>query len=122
MARSGRDADKRLKTAKKRKASSQRWLERQINDPYVKRAKDEGWRSRAAFKLSELDDRFNLVKGAKRVVDLGLAPGGWSQVVRKRENCRRACHCAWRPRGSVCVCSSVFRPGCDLDTLACHVG
>jgi len=84
MARSGRDADKRLKTAKKRKASSQRWLERQINDPYVKRAKDEGWRSRAAFKLSELDDRFNLVKGAKRVVDLGLAPGGWSQVVRKR--------------------------------------
>ena len=84
MARSGRDADRRLKTAKKRKASSQRWLERQINDPYVKRAKDEGWRSRAAFKLIELDDRFGLVKGAQRVVDLGIAPGGWSQVVLQR--------------------------------------
>lgn len=84
MARAGRDSERRLKTAKKRKASSQRWLERQLNDPYVKRAIDEGWRSRAAFKLMELDDRFGLVKGAKRVVDLGIAPGGWSQVVRKR--------------------------------------
>ena len=84
MSRSGGDTQRRLKTAKKRKASSQRWLERQLNDPYVKRAKDEGWRSRAAFKLIELDDRFGLVKGAKRVVDLGIAPGGWSQVVRKR--------------------------------------
>ncbi|MGB3166597.1 MAG: RlmE family RNA methyltransferase [Alteraurantiacibacter sp.] len=84
MSRSGGDTQRRLKTAKKRKASSQRWLERQLNDPYVKRAKDEGWRSRAAFKLIELDDRFGLVKGAKRVIDLGIAPGGWSQVVRKR--------------------------------------
>ncbi len=84
MARAGKDADRRLKTAKKRKASSQRWLERQLNDPYVKQAKAEGYRSRAAFKLTELDDRFGLVKGAKRVVDLGIAPGGWSQVVRKR--------------------------------------
>ena len=84
MARAGRDADRRLKTAKKRKASSQRWLERQINDPYVKRAKDEGWRSRAAFKLMGLDDRFKLVSGSKRIVDLGLAPGGWAQVVRER--------------------------------------
>lgn len=84
MARAGQDSQRRLKSAKKRKASSQRWLERQLNDPYVKRAKDEGWRSRAAFKLIELDDRFGLVKGATRVVDLGIAPGGWSQVVRKR--------------------------------------
>lgn len=84
MSRAGQDSQRRLKSAKKRKASSQRWLERQLNDPYVRKAKDEGWRSRAAFKLIELDDRFGLVKGATRVVDLGIAPGGWSQVVRKR--------------------------------------
>ena len=84
MARAGQDSQRRLKTAKKRKASSQRWLERQLNDPYVKKAKDEGWRSRAAFKLIELDDRFGFVKGAARVVDLGIAPGGWAQVVRQR--------------------------------------
>lgn len=84
MARSGNDADRRLKSNKKRKASSQRWLERQLNDPYVKQAKADGYRSRAAYKLIELDDRFGLVKGAKRVVDLGITPGGWSQVVRKR--------------------------------------
>lgn len=84
MARAGQDSQRRLKSAKKRKASSQRWLERQLNDPYVKRAKDEDYRSRAAFKLIELDDRFGLVKGAKRVVDLGIAPGGWAQVVRRR--------------------------------------
>ncbi|MWV27091.1 RlmE family RNA methyltransferase [Aurantiacibacter rhizosphaerae] len=84
MARAGEDSHRRLKSAKKRKASSQRWLERQLNDPYVKRAREEDYRSRAAFKLIELDDRFGLVKGAKRVVDLGIAPGGWAQVVRRR--------------------------------------
>ena len=84
MARAGQDSQRRLKSAKKRKASSQRWLERQLNDPYVKRAKDEDYRSRAAFKLIELDDRFGLLKGVKRVVDLGIAPGGWAQVVRRR--------------------------------------
>jgi 23S rRNA (uridine2552-2'-O)-methyltransferase len=84
MSRQGPDAQRRLTSGKKRKESSKRWLERQLNDPYVKRAKEEGWRSRAAFKLIELDDRFGLVKGAKRVIDLGIAPGGWSQVVRKR--------------------------------------
>jgi 23S rRNA (uridine2552-2'-O)-methyltransferase len=75
---------KRLRTAKGRKIGSTRWLERQLNDPYVKRAKAEGYRSRAAYKLIELDDRFGLLKGAARIVDLGVAPGGWAQVVRRR--------------------------------------
>ncbi|KHL24345.1 ribosomal RNA large subunit methyltransferase E [Croceibacterium mercuriale] len=83
MSRSGQDADRRVKTARGRTASSVRWLERQLNDPYVKQAKAEGYRSRAAYKLIELDEKFPLLKGARRVVDLGIAPGGWSQVVRK---------------------------------------
>ena len=74
----------RLKTARNRKASSTRWLTRQLADPYVRQAKAEGWRSRAAFKLLELDEKFGLLKRTERVVDLGIAPGGWSQVVRKR--------------------------------------
>ena len=84
MSRSGRDPGERLKTAKKRSVSSARWLTRQINDPYVKRAKDEGYRSRAAYKLAELDDRFALLKGVKAVIDLGIAPGGWAQIVAQR--------------------------------------
>ena len=83
MSRSGRDHGKRVKTARGRTASSTRWLERQLNDPYVKQAKAEGYRSRAAYKLIELDEKFSLIRGAKRVVDLGIAPGGWSQVIRK---------------------------------------
>ena len=75
---------KRIRTAKGRKPSSTRWLERQLNDPYVKRAKADNYRSRAAYKLLELDERFGFLKGAKAVVDLGIAPGGWSQVVRRR--------------------------------------
>ena len=75
---------KRIRTAKGRKISSTRWLERQLNDPYVKRAKAENYRSRAAFKLIELDERFGLLKGVKSVIDLGIAPGGWSQVVRRQ--------------------------------------
>jgi 23S rRNA (uridine2552-2'-O)-methyltransferase len=75
---------KRLRTAKGRKVSSTRWLERQLNDPYVKRAKAENFRSRAAFKLIELDERFEFLRGVKSVVDLGIAPGGWSQVVRRK--------------------------------------
>ena len=75
---------KRVKTAKGRKVSSTRWLERQLNDPYVRKAKAENYRSRAAYKLIELDLRFGLLKGAKAVVDLGIAPGGWSQVVRRQ--------------------------------------
>ena len=74
----------RVRTAKGRKVGSTRWLERQLNDPYVKRAKAEGYRSRAAYKLIELDQRFGLLKRVKRVVDLGAAPGGWSQVVRQK--------------------------------------
>lgn len=84
MSRSGKNPNERLKTAKGRSASSVRWLSRQLNDPYVKQARAEGWRSRAAFKLIDLDEKFGLLKGAKRVVDLGIAPGGWSQVVRKK--------------------------------------
>jgi 23S rRNA (uridine2552-2'-O)-methyltransferase len=74
----------RVKTAKGRKIGSTRWLERQLNDPYVKRAKAEGYRSRAAYKLLELDERFGFLKGVGRVVDLGIAPGGWTQVVRRK--------------------------------------
>ena len=84
MSRSGSDPGERLKSGKKRTASSARWLTRQINDPYTKRARDEGFRSRAAYKLAELDDRFALLKGAKAVIDLGIAPGGWAQIVAKR--------------------------------------
>ncbi|MDE2619387.1 MAG: RlmE family RNA methyltransferase, partial [Sphingomonadales bacterium] len=84
MSRSGRDPGTRLKTAKKRTVSSARWLQRQLNDPYVRQAKADGYRSRAAYKLAELDERFGLLKGVRRVVDLGIAPGGWSQVVRQR--------------------------------------
>ena len=74
----------RVKTAKGRKTGSTRWLERQLNDPYVKRARAEGYRSRAAYKLLELDERFGFLKGVGRVVDLGIAPGGWTQVVRQK--------------------------------------
>jgi 23S rRNA (uridine2552-2'-O)-methyltransferase len=74
----------RVKTAKGRKIGSTRWLERQLNDPYVKRAKAEGYRSRAAYKLLELDERFGFLKGVQRVADLGIAPGGWTQVVRQK--------------------------------------
>lgn len=84
MSRSGRNPDRRVKTAKKRSESSTRWLQRQLNDPYVKKAKADGYRSRAAYKLIELDERFGLIRGASRVVDLGIAPGGWSQVVRAK--------------------------------------
>ncbi len=73
----------RVRTAKGRRVSSTRWLERQLNDPYVRRARAEGYRSRAAYKLIELDERFGLLKGGKAVIDLGIAPGGWSQVVRR---------------------------------------
>jgi 23S rRNA (uridine2552-2'-O)-methyltransferase len=84
MTRGVRGPRQRVRTAKGRRVSSTRWLERQLNDPYVRRAKAEGYRSRAAYKLLELDERFGLLKGVKSVVDLGIAPGGWSQLVRRR--------------------------------------
>jgi 23S rRNA (uridine2552-2'-O)-methyltransferase len=74
----------RLRTAKKRSVSSGRWLERQLNDPYVQAARAHGYRSRAAFKLVEIDDRFRLFRPGDRVLDLGAAPGGWSQVAADR--------------------------------------
>ena len=74
----------KVKSAKGRKLSSTRWLQRQLNDPYVQRAKDEGLRSRAAFKLIEMDDQYKLIKPGMTIVDLGAAPGGWSQIAAKR--------------------------------------
>jgi 23S rRNA (uridine2552-2'-O)-methyltransferase len=74
----------RVKTAAKRSPSSARWLERQLNDPYVAASKREGFRSRAAYKLIEIDDKFRILKSGQRVVDLGAAPGGWSQVAADR--------------------------------------
>lgn len=82
----GRPLATRVKTAKGRKSSSTRWLKRQLNDPYVIEAQRLGFRSRAAFKLAELDDRFQFLKVGKRVVDLGAAPGGWTQVAVERTN------------------------------------
>ena len=84
MSRDGGGLRTRVKTARGRKVGSTRWLERQLNDPYVRRAKADGYRSRAAYKLTELDERFGFLRGASRIVDLGIAPGGWSQVVRQR--------------------------------------
>lgn len=76
----------RVKTAKGRKLSSTRWLQRQLNDPYVQRAKREGYRSRAAYKLLEIDEKRRLLKPGLRVLDLGAAPGGWTQVAVARGN------------------------------------
>src|SRR5215471_8469301 len=80
----GRGATVRVKTARGRTVSSQRWLQRQLNDPYVAEAKKRGYRSRAAFKLLQLDDQFRFLKPGARVVDLGAAPGGWTQVAVER--------------------------------------
>src|SRR5262245_66218747 len=74
----------RVRTAKGRKLASTRWLQRQLNDPYVAEAKRKGYRSRAAFKLAEIDDKFRILKKGATVLDLGAAPGGWSQVARQR--------------------------------------
>src|SRR5512146_2361903 len=82
---SGRGGDRvRVKSGKGRTVSSRRWLERQLNDPYVHAAKSKGYRSRAAFKLIELDSKFHFLKKGARVLDLGAAPGGWSQVAAAR--------------------------------------
>jgi 23S rRNA (uridine2552-2'-O)-methyltransferase len=93
MAKSGntsgrgqRDLRTKVRTARGRKLSSTRWLERQLNDPYVKRARAEGYRGRAAYKILELDDKYRFLVPGARVVDLGCAPGGWCQVAVKRVN------------------------------------
>ena len=78
----------RLKDEKRRKLSSRTWLERQISDPYVMRAKREGLRSRAAYKLAEIDDKYRVLKPGARVVDLGAAPGGWSEIAAKHVGTR----------------------------------
>ncbi|SCA56910.1 Ribosomal RNA large subunit methyltransferase E [Candidatus Terasakiella magnetica] len=79
-----RDKTVRVKTARGRKSSSTRWLQRQLNDPYVQEARRKGYRSRAAFKLIEIDDRFQFLKPGQKIVDLGCAPGGWTQVAAER--------------------------------------
>ena len=84
--RGQRDLKVKVKTARGRKLSSTRWLQRQLNDPYVKRAQAEGYRGRAAFKILELDEKFRFLVPGARVVDLGCAPGGWCQVAVKRVN------------------------------------
>ncbi|SLN10698.1 Ribosomal RNA large subunit methyltransferase E [Pseudoruegeria aquimaris] len=84
--RGARDLRVKVKTARGRKLSSTLWLERQLNDPYVKRAKAEGYRGRAAYKILEIDDKFRFLVPGARVVDLGCAPGGWLQVAVKRVN------------------------------------
>ena len=84
--RGQRELKVKVKTARGRKLSSTRWLERQLNDPYVARAKREGYRGRAAFKIIDLDDKYRFLVPGARVVDLGCAPGGWCQVAVKRVN------------------------------------
>jgi 23S rRNA (uridine2552-2'-O)-methyltransferase len=84
----GRALKTRVKTARKRTPASARWLERQLNDPYVAQARREGYRSRAAYKLIEIDDKHKLFKPGRRIVDLGAAPGGWSQVAAARASAR----------------------------------
>jgi 23S rRNA (uridine2552-2'-O)-methyltransferase len=84
----GRSLKTRVKTARKRSLSSTLWLERQLNDPYVARAKREGFRSRAAYKLIEIDERTHFLKPGQKIVDLGAAPGGWSQVCVQKTGAR----------------------------------
>src|SRR6056297_1152580 len=84
--RGQRDLKVKVKSARGRRISSTRWLQRQLNDPYVKRAHAEGYRGRAAYKILELDEKFRFLKPGARVVDLGCAPGGWCQIAVPRVN------------------------------------
>lgn len=118
---SGRGRTERLRKAKGRKASSTRWLRRQLADGYVAEARDRGLRSRAAFKLIELDDRFRFLKPGHRVVDLGAAPGGWTIVAAERVNAQGADKGANKGRQGAVVGIDVVEadpvPGA---TLICH--
>lgn len=91
--RGARQLHEKVKTAKGRKISSTRWLQRHLNDPYVKEARAQGFRSRAAFKILELDDQFKFFKPGKRIVDLGCAPGGWAQVAVERCQSKAGAEC-----------------------------
>lgn len=107
----GRGLSVRVRSARGRTVGSTAWLQRQLNDPYVTRAKEEGWRSRAAFKLLELDERFQLLKKGTRVVDLGAAPGGWTQVAVDRVK-------AGQPGGGKVVALDI-NPWDELKDAAC---
>jgi 23S rRNA (uridine2552-2'-O)-methyltransferase len=101
----------RLKTGKGRKTSSRRWLERQLNDPYVAEAKRQGYRSRSAFKLAEIDDKYGFLKPGAAVVDLGAAPGGWSQVAAERVRAAKAT-APWWPSTCTAWSRSPASPSC----------
>ena len=99
---SGRKVGQKIKTADKKSLSSQAWIKRQLSDEWSDRARAEGWRSRAAFKLMEIDDKFRLIRHGSRVIDLGAAPGGWVQVALDRgaaavAGASRWCSARWRP-------------------------
>ncbi len=108
----GRALKARVKTARKRSLASTLWLERQLNDPYVARAKAEGFRSRAAFKLLEIDARYHILKRGQKVVDLGAAPGGWSQVAAQKVGATEAAG-----QGSVAACDGKAGEEVDAQTL-----
>jgi 23S rRNA (uridine2552-2'-O)-methyltransferase len=111
----GRAIPKRLKTAKSRTPSSQAWLERQLNDPFVAEARALGYRSRAALKLREIDERFGLIRRGARVIDLGCAPGGWLQIALQR-GARRPVGVDLLPlepiEGAMIVQADFTEPGC----------
>lgn len=116
--RGRRDLKVKVKTAKGRRLSSTRWLQRQLNDPYVRRAKADGYRGRAAYKIMELDDKFGFLVPGARVIDLGCAPGGWCQVAAPRVNALG--REPGKPRGSVLGVDMKEVepiPGCDLAVL-----
>lgn len=107
-----------VKTGARRSVSSKRWLERQLNDPYVTRAKREGYRSRAAYKLLEIDDKYRLLKPGMRVVDLGAAPGGWSQIAARRVRSEPDADHAGKPGGQVVAIDLLEMPDIPGVTFA----
>ncbi|MEM6578901.1 MAG: RlmE family RNA methyltransferase [Pseudomonadota bacterium] len=116
--RGQRDLTVKVKTAKGRRLSSTRWLQRQLNDPYVRRAQSEGYRGRAAYKIMELDDKFGFLVPGARVVDLGCAPGGWCQVAVPRVNALG--ETAGQPRGRIIgvdLQEVEPVPGCEIHCL-----